>query len=571
MDKTDTGKPETFDSYKQKLSEAFTTKPAHAKTPAAYLLKGDVSGIQEFIFNVTSKGAAKSLKARSYYVQVVGELCYEYVWKILIERKIEIKKFYVGGGNFFIEIDYSTGVVDLIDDIQEKIDDYLRYDEVSIVLTISEIYKEEMFHDYWARLRTESNRKKLLKSSSLRSALFVPFDENEIKSVSERVDCLADTDNEPNNIWKAVADRMVKNSIFTVLEFDTKKQTDKDEFTGRIINKLPSWDMYENLNAYKSYREKTYSDDEQKLRGIIDFDALGDFAANRSGTRKLGVLKLDVDNLGELFQRIDSKEQGQALCNDFQNFFDNKLYEFWEKETFPTWNGSKRVRVKYQPNIYTVFAGGDDCFIIGSWDAILYFAELINTKFQEFVKKNENTNSTTISAGIVIVDPSHAVSDIAEKAEEMLSNSKSKMKFGEQKCNKNAVTVFGETLSWDDFSEVLNLKRYLSNLIKSEGQSRSILEVIKNSSKGFENLQNRAIDGKRINMSAVWRLKYYIVRQFSEDMQEKVERDFFTRYIKSLTSAISSNTKTNPMLFAIAARLAEFETRKLLEYGQQDK
>lgn len=39
-----------------------------------YLLKGDISRIQEFIFNVASKGAAKSLKSRSYYVTLVQKL-----------------------------------------------------------------------------------------------------------------------------------------------------------------------------------------------------------------------------------------------------------------------------------------------------------------------------------------------------------------------------------------------------------------------------------------------------------------------------------------------------------------
>lgn len=38
------------------------------KEQRKYLLKGDISGIQEFIFNVQSDGAAKTLKAKSYYV-----------------------------------------------------------------------------------------------------------------------------------------------------------------------------------------------------------------------------------------------------------------------------------------------------------------------------------------------------------------------------------------------------------------------------------------------------------------------------------------------------------------------
>jgi CRISPR-associated protein Csm1 len=40
-----------------------------------YLIKGDISGIQEFIFNVSSQKAAKTLKFRSSLIQTLAELC----------------------------------------------------------------------------------------------------------------------------------------------------------------------------------------------------------------------------------------------------------------------------------------------------------------------------------------------------------------------------------------------------------------------------------------------------------------------------------------------------------------
>ena len=38
-------------------------------------LKCDISGIQSFIFNVPSKGAAKALKKRSIYVEDISKNC----------------------------------------------------------------------------------------------------------------------------------------------------------------------------------------------------------------------------------------------------------------------------------------------------------------------------------------------------------------------------------------------------------------------------------------------------------------------------------------------------------------
>ncbi|MEO0584264.1 MAG: hypothetical protein AAF135_18770, partial [Bacteroidota bacterium] len=47
----------------------------------AYLVKGDISGIQSYIFDVVSDGAARSLKARSLRVQVLSSLASRYILK----------------------------------------------------------------------------------------------------------------------------------------------------------------------------------------------------------------------------------------------------------------------------------------------------------------------------------------------------------------------------------------------------------------------------------------------------------------------------------------------------------
>lgn len=41
-------------------------------TTNSYFIKGDISGIQDFIFNVKSEKAARVLKARSVFVEVLA-------------------------------------------------------------------------------------------------------------------------------------------------------------------------------------------------------------------------------------------------------------------------------------------------------------------------------------------------------------------------------------------------------------------------------------------------------------------------------------------------------------------
>jgi CRISPR-associated protein Csm1 len=63
-----------------------------------YLVKCDISGIQNFIFDVPSDGAARQLKARSFYVISITEIAYKYLSKHLSYSE---ELIYKGGGNFF--------------------------------------------------------------------------------------------------------------------------------------------------------------------------------------------------------------------------------------------------------------------------------------------------------------------------------------------------------------------------------------------------------------------------------------------------------------------------------------
>ena len=66
----------------------------------ALFIKGDLSGIQPFIFDVVSRGAAKSLKARSFRVQGIAELAIEYLATQLQLSPANI--IFNGGGNFYL-------------------------------------------------------------------------------------------------------------------------------------------------------------------------------------------------------------------------------------------------------------------------------------------------------------------------------------------------------------------------------------------------------------------------------------------------------------------------------------
>ena len=75
--------------------------------PQFIYVKGDVSGIQGFIFNVKSKHAAKELKGRSFFVKLLIEVAIQYLLDEFNIRDVnEIKEYKIStsGGNFILKL-----------------------------------------------------------------------------------------------------------------------------------------------------------------------------------------------------------------------------------------------------------------------------------------------------------------------------------------------------------------------------------------------------------------------------------------------------------------------------------
>ena len=68
--------------------------------PVALLIGGDISGIQKFIYTIASKKAAKTLRGRSFYLQLLTEAVLRFV---LGELELPYTNvIYAGGGHFFL-------------------------------------------------------------------------------------------------------------------------------------------------------------------------------------------------------------------------------------------------------------------------------------------------------------------------------------------------------------------------------------------------------------------------------------------------------------------------------------
>ncbi len=185
------------------------------------------------------------------------------------------------------------------------------------------------------------------------------------------------------------------------------------------------------------------------------------------GKSFLGVLKADVDNLGLIFRNGLSKNE-----NRDKDYFSISRYSGLSKNInyFFTEYLSEILKEKF-PDIYTVYAGGDDLFLLGLFPSILKFIKFYQTEFQTYTCENPNIS---FSAGFALQKPRAPISIGASRAEEELENAKQ---------NKNSISLFGNSLSWNEFSKCLeiteNLKKYIDSEILTTGQMYRLLKYIK--------------------------------------------------------------------------------------------
>ena len=174
------------------------------------------------------------------------------------------------------------------------------------------------------------------------------------------------------------------------------------------------------------------------------------------GVQALGVLKADVDNLGLLMAcgLRDSDltlSRLATLSRQLNNFFTVYLPHLLKTE--PAFQ-----------NIYTVFAGGDDLFLIGPWNAIIQVLRRLKIDFEEYVCHNPQIH---FSAGITMHKPNTPVDAMARQAEEMLEISKQEP--------KNQLTIFRTTIPCEELSALDDVKGTMNDWVEREWINKSML------------------------------------------------------------------------------------------------
>lgn len=171
-------------------------------------------------------------------------------------------------------------------------------------------------------------------------------------------------------------------------------------------------------------------------------------AGNWRGQMALMTLKGDVDNLGTIFQQglqAPTFAKMAALSRQMNAFFAVYLPAL--------------CATKFE-NTYTVFAGGDDFFLIGPWHNTQKLAARMAQAFKTYVAENPGI---TFSAGMVMTKPGLPMHTLAAQAEDALDAAKdSGNAITEQR--KNALVVYGERVRWPDWPKIEAMQQQLDDV-----------------------------------------------------------------------------------------------------------
>jgi len=202
----------------------------------------------------------------------------------------------------------------------------------------------------------------------------------------------------------------------------------------------------------------------------LDFDQI---AALSEGDDLLGVLRMDVDNLGAIFAagiEPPSPSRIAELSGRMEAFFSAWLpivcrHETQEwKERLP--NDDERKGL-VDNAFYLVYSGGDDLMVLGPWDLTLRLAKRIQGDFTRYCGENPNL---TLSAGIVFVKPKFPIFRFALLAGEAIERAKDK--------GRNRITAFGVTVNWDDYGQALCFGEELAKAVRNHKLPRTFLHFL---------------------------------------------------------------------------------------------
>lgn len=557
-------------------SELFKREKKFWDKKAFLMYSCDISGIQSFIYNISSKGALKSLRSRSFALEMLME---HYIDELLeccgLSRANLI---YSGGGHCYMILPNTPTVLELCKKNEHTMKRWLMDNfgtslymacasqECSANDLTNQPAEEAPYREIYINLSRKLSEQKMHRYTAEDiNILNQPYngDMHRECSICGRSDRLVKSKNSDEN-YCTLCDLFIrlgsviiqKNMIMPV----TRGKPGKDSISWR----LPSinGDVYlsfctDSISEYIEDHDdivRIYSKNQsytgyKYARNIFvgdyvydkDIEKLADMG---EGIKRLAVCRADVDNLGKAFisgfERSDAdttKEKYRYVTISRTATFSHQMSMF-----FRYFINLILEKENYKLNI--VYSGGDDIFLIGNWYDIIKASVAIRDKFKEYC-----TSALTISAGIGIFDAKYPISDAAERT--AVLEDKAKEYVDSSGNEKNAVNLFAPedmyVFSWDRLKKdvlgeklkqivkLLNYKKDKNDTsLHGKAMLYKILDLLRNSD-------------EKINIA---RYAYMLARLQPKD-KDKAYQEIYKEFSDNMYKWILNKNDKNSLIMAI--------------------
>ncbi len=478
---------------------------------AFLLVSGDFSGIQDFIYTIPSKGALKSLRGRSFYLELFME---NYIDEILQQLGLSrANVLYTGGGHFYLLAANTQATKTALQDIQNACNQWL-LSNFGTQLYMAMGYAPCSAHDLqssglqgnvFAAVSRQLGQDKLCRYDGI--SLEKLFDScscynKNIDGTRECAICHMSSkvllDNGANGdicptcqgLYDLGDKLFAKDKHFAILSkaqeaavelfgygrqlflavLNEKELAASGEDLVRIYSKNKA--LTGRLIGTRLWLADYYAADSKGK--VMEFEDLAEACCDKQhGIKRLGVLRADVDDLGAAFIggffRYGTAEPAKYatlsryadLSRDLGMFFKLAVGKLCAGD-LDGFDGSRQqpfslygLHKEQQRKVHVVYSGGDDMFLVGAWDELIELAVDIRRAFARFTN-----GKLSFSAGLAMFNHGYPISKMAELTGALESAAKS--------ASKNSIALFGfateqqgaeqglaceHIYNWDDFTK----------------------------------------------------------------------------------------------------------------------
>lgn len=604
------------------------------------LIGGDLSGIQKFIYDIAARGAAKNLKGRSFYLQLLVDNIVRFTLDEL--ELFDANIIYSSGGSFYLLAPNTDKVKQVLGNIEKEISGKLfEHHGTDLFLAVDYIAfgENELYYKkgnrsigtVWTDLSEKLGIKKGRRYSHIIENEFERLFEPQKVSTDKKRDYITggelkanfryldDDKHQPvnNSTWQQIElGKKLKDTDYWILsnqeltyfkeEFynpigigyynyflsSTRFESEKDKLklsadNVRVIyfNKNNFLDTLhkgiDNIYGFAWYGGNNYP--QNKFNDPKTFTELSGVEFDKPNYKereqkrvagpelvRMGILRMDVDNLGAIFRRGIPEEKRSfsrycTLSRGLDYFFKGHLNALW------------RDNHDYKQFTQIIYAGGDDLFIVGKWDILTKMAKDIYDNFKKWTCHNPDLS---ISGGMAIVGSKFPILKGATYSEEYEKDAKNHVwnhkekdafaLFGYNTINRQQQTddiIF--SFNWQyEYEVVVKLKQEIAELGLPSGFAGEIYNLMQQASFKF-NKETQQYEPE--NYRVIWLVAYQFKRAMKDSNNTDIKQ-FLNKWIKNIMTGKIENegksfliTKYHSLqILALTARWGALEKRSII-------